>query len=51
MEVLESYEADYFDAARELMIPAPFFAFKLYSMVQRGYNMNMPEDLNSTFLK
>ena len=28
-----------------------FFAFKLYSMVQRGYNMSVPVDLNSTFLK
>ena len=44
-------DADFYDAAKELLIPAPFFAFKLYSMMQRGYNMNIPVDLNSTFLK
>ena len=51
MDVMQSNEADFFDAAKELLIPAPFFAFKLYSMVRRGYNMNVPVDLNSTFLK
>ena len=51
MDVMQSNEADYFDAAKELLIPAPFFAFKLYSMVRRGYNMTVPVDLNSTFLK
>ena len=30
---------------------APFFAFKLYSMVNRGYSMRVPVDLNSSFLK
>jgi hypothetical protein len=42
---------DFFDAAKELLIPAPFLAFKLYSMIRRGYNMTMPVDLNSMFLK
>lgn len=51
LDVMQSHETDFFDAARELLIPAPFFAFKLYSMVRRGYNMSVPVDLNSTFLK
>ena len=51
MDVMQSHEADFFEAARALLIPAPFFAFKLYSMVRRGYNMSVPLELNSTFLK
>ena len=51
LDVMRSQDADFFDAAKELLIPVPFFAFKLYSMVQRGYNMRVPLDLNSTFLK
>ena len=51
MNVMQSRDTAFFDAARQLLIPAPFFAFKLYSMVQRGYNMSVPVDLNSTFLK
>lgn len=50
-DVLQSHEVNFYDAAKELLIPAPFFAFKLYSMVRRGYNMRVPVDLNSTFLK
>ena len=37
--------------AKALLIPAPFFGFKLYSMLSRGYSVRMPEDLNSLFLK
>ena len=51
MELMHTEDMDFFDTARALMIPAPFFAFKLYSMVNRGYNMRVPVDLNSTFLK
>ena len=51
LDLMHSRDADFFDVAKELYIPAPFFAFKLYSMVNRGYSMRVPVDLNSTFLK
>ena len=51
LDLMHSRDADFFNVAKELCIPAPFFAFKLYSMVNRGYNMRVPVDLNSTFLK
>ena len=51
LDLMHSGDTDFFDVARKLSIPAPFFAFKLYSMVDRGYNMRVPVDLNSTFLK
>ena len=51
LDLMHSGDADFFDVARSLRIPAPFFAFKLYSMVDRGYAMRMPVDLDSTFLK
>lgn len=41
---------DYFSSARELRVPAPLFAFKLYSMMQRGYKVKNPVDLESGFL-
>lgn len=51
LDLMHSRDADFFDAAKELLIPAPFLSFKLYSMVNRGFNMRVPVDLNSTFLK
>lgn len=42
---------DYFDAASELCIPAPLFAFKLYSLARRGHPMRSPADLDSRFLR
>ena len=41
---------DAMTVAHALYIPEPFFAFKLYSMVERGYSMKMPVELDSTFL-
>ena len=41
---------DYFTAAGKLSIPAPLFAFKLYSMTRRGYPMRNSLDLDSKFL-
>jgi Zn-dependent peptidase ImmA (M78 family) len=51
-DVLEAVAAadDYFAAARGLSVPAPLFAFKLYSMMQRGYRVRSPVDLESKFL-
>ena len=51
LDLMHSRDADFFDVAKQLCIPAPFFAFKLYSMVNRGHSMRVPIDLNSTFLK
>lgn len=51
LDLMRSRDADFFNVAKELCIPAPFFAFKLYSMVSRGYSMRVPVDLNNTFLK
>ena len=50
MDEMHSCGADFFSVARSLRIPAPFFAFKLYSMVERGYSMRLPVDLDSRFL-
>jgi len=51
LDLMHSHDADFFDVSQTLCIPAPFFAFKLYSMIDRGYPMRMPVDLDSTFLK
>ena len=51
LDLMRDFEADFFDVAKALLVPAPFFAFKLYSMVNRGYHVRVPVDLNSTFLK
>ena len=51
-ETLEAVKTgyDYFSAARSLYIPAPLLAFKLYSMMRRGYDVHNPVDLDSMFL-
>jgi hypothetical protein len=51
-DVLDTIESshDYFSAARQLCIPAPLLAFKLYSMMRRGYEVRNPADLDSKFL-
>jgi Zn-dependent peptidase ImmA (M78 family) len=51
LDLMHSHDADFFNVAKELLVPAPFLSFKLYSMVNRGFNMRIPMDLNSTFLK
>lgn len=50
MDEIHSCGADFFSVSRSLSIPAPFFAFKLYSMIERGYAMRLPVDLDSRFL-
>lgn len=45
-----SCDANFFSVASALNIPAPFFAFKLFSMVKRGFAMRLPVDLDSAFL-
>ena len=50
IELMKTCDANFFNVAKALSIPAPFFAFKLYSMVERGYAMHVPVDLDSAFL-
>lgn len=50
LELMQSCDSNFFNVSKALRIPAPFFAFKLYSMVERGHAMRMPVDLDSTFL-
>ena len=45
-----AYDSDFFNAARELRLPAQLFAFKLYNMARRGHNVHSPVDLDSRFL-
>ena len=41
---------DFFSTACELYVPPPLLAFKLYSMMRRGYEVRSPIDLDSKFL-
>lgn len=50
LDEIHSCGADFFSVARKLYVPAPFFAFKLYSLVERGNTMRMPVSLDSSFL-
>lgn len=50
LDEIHSCGADFFSVARKLYVPAPFFAFKLYSLVERGNPMRMPVELDSSFL-
>jgi Zn-dependent peptidase ImmA (M78 family) len=50
MEAIQYDDRDYFATARELYIPPPLLAFKLYSMMRRGYDVRNPVDLQSGFL-
>ena len=50
LDLMHSCGANFFTVAKQLYVPAPFFAFKLYSMVSRGYAMRMPVELDSGFL-
>ena len=43
-------DRDFFGAARELYVPPPLLAFKLYSMMRRGFDVRVPVDLDSKFL-
>ncbi len=49
-EAMGTDDADFFRVAQHLSIPAPFFAFKLYSMMERGFPVRLPVNLDSTFL-
>lgn len=50
LEAMRECDSNFFTVARALSIPEPFFAFKLYSMVERGYSMRIPVELDNAFL-
>ena len=51
LDLMQISDGDFLAVSKNLMIPAPFFEFKLWSMVSRGHSMRVPGDLNATFLK
>ena len=50
MDAIIHAESDYFTTARELNMPPHLLAFKLYSMMHRGYSVRNPVGLDSKFL-
>ena len=44
-------ELDYLAMCRTLSIDPHLMAFKMFSMVQRGYHVNVPQNLDSRFLR
>ncbi len=44
-------EMDYMAMCRTLEIDPDLMAFKVYSMLQRGHRVNVPQNINSGFLK
>jgi Zn-dependent peptidase ImmA (M78 family) len=51
LESMKNPEGDFFTTAKELEIPPPLLAFKLYSMAQRGFEVKNPMNLTSKFLR
>ena len=50
LEYVRGEDANFFNIANELRVPAPLFAFKCYSLTRRGYEVRSPIDLDSKFL-
>jgi Zn-dependent peptidase ImmA (M78 family) len=50
MAIASDTDKDYFAVAKELYIPPPLLAFKLFSMIQRGFDLRNPGMLHSRFL-
>jgi len=50
LEAITDDDGDYFTTAKELYIPPPLLAFKLFNMVRRGFNVKNPANLDSKFL-
>ena len=48
---LAGSDMDYFSMCRALSYAPDLVAFKLFSMVQRGFSLNIPQNVNSRFLK
>lgn len=51
MDCVETYCGDIFKTARDLNVPVEFLTFKIYSMMQRGFKLRMPIDMDNSFLK
>ncbi len=51
LEQVKNKDSDFFSLAKALKVPAPFLAFKLYSMVHRGHKLLMPDEPQNRFLK
>jgi len=47
----ESSEDDFYNMARILSVMPELLLFKLYGMIERGYNYQLPLSLDSAFLK
>jgi Zn-dependent peptidase ImmA (M78 family) len=50
MDIITDEGKDFINAASELYLPPPLFAFKLYNMAFRGYELRNPMDIDSGFL-
>ena len=50
-ELTADEEMDYFRMCKALYVSPDLMSFKLFSMIQRGYQYKLPQGLNSTFLK
>ena len=48
--IASDVDKDYFTVAKELYIPPPLLAFKLLSMMRRGFDLRSPVILQSGFL-
>mgnify|MGYP001198115709 FL=1 len=50
-ELTADEDMDYFRMCKALYVSPDLMSFKLFSMIQRGYQYKLPQGLNSTFLK
>jgi len=50
LEVVAQSEGEYFSTAGILYMPPALLAFKLHSMIERGFKLRNPVDLKSDFL-
>ena len=54
-DVLELIQYDencnFYNVAARLYVPVPFFSYKVLSMISRGYRLNLPEGIDSHFLR
>lgn len=51
LDLIHSGNTDFFSVAKELCIPAPFFAFKMYCLIRRGEHLQLPVDIDNRFLR
>ena len=50
-ELAKDEHMDYFSMCKTLCISPELMSFKLYSLIHRGYNYKLPQNINSGFLK